>query len=438
MRPEARSRRLFGITRSKGKMYEFGVPLESHIAVPEGSSPEDVFPLSVATLGDAAAEVCNSEGLEHQFTTAIAEDLRFSASFFDAFCAARFSPELDRDVALLASATYYLSGRPGSSLVVSRQIAGNDADSPFQMLVRWLLHASWEAPVPTLPQPFANSLQGLPELVAQHFRDGSAVNDILETCKSLRAFAYRNTTARDLFFVDLSCAVAKKRLQASSWLKLPATTGISRIDWSPVIVRRGFPKELWPSQLLLAKEDVFAGASALIQMPTSSGKTKSIEIIIRSSFRSSRATLAVVIAPFRALCHEITNSLRAAFRNDDVTINEVSDALQIDYLEIAVASDASKTVLVLSPEKFLYVLRQTPALVNRVGLIIYDEGHQFDSGSRGVVYELLLTEITKLLPVSAQTILISAVIRGSASLICSGVSCDSSSASSSAVSVSPI
>jgi hypothetical protein len=42
--------------------------------------------------------------------------------------------------------------------------------------------------------------------------------------------------------------------------------------------------------------------------------------------------------------------------------------------------------------------------------VVYDEGHQFDSGSRGITYELLLTEIKGLLPQTAQTVLISAVI----------------------------
>jgi POLQ-like helicase len=115
MRPETNSRRLFGITRSKGKMFEFGLPLEAHIAVPEGRNPEELILLSVGTLGDAAAHVCGSDDLEHHFDGSLAEELRFSASYFDALLASRFSPNLDPDISLLASATYYLAGRPGSS-----------------------------------------------------------------------------------------------------------------------------------------------------------------------------------------------------------------------------------------------------------------------------------------------------------------------------------
>jgi POLQ-like helicase len=51
-----------------------------------------------------------------------------------------------------------------------------------------------------------------------------------------------------------------------------------------------------------------------------------------------------------------------------------------------------------------------PELAASIGLIIYDEGHQFDSGARGVTYELLVTSLKALIPKSAQTVLISAVI----------------------------
>ena len=54
--------------------------------------------------------------------------------------------------------------------------------------------------------------------------------------------------------------------------------------------------------------------------------------------------------------------------------------------------------------------------MNNIGIVVYDEGHQFDSGSRGITYELLLTEIKALLPASAQTVLVSAVIQNARSI----------------------
>src|SRR5207253_7449587 len=54
--------------------------------------------------------------------------------------------------------------------------------------------------------------------------------------------------------------------------------------------------------------------------------------------------------------------------------------------------------------------RRAPQLAKQIGLIIYDEGHQFDGLTRGPTYELLLTSLRMTLPVATQVILISAVI----------------------------
>src|SRR6202012_4333295 len=70
--------------------------------------------------------------------------------------------------------------------------------------------------------------------------------------------------------------------------------------------------------------------------------------------------------------------------------------------------------LVVTPEKLLYVIRHNPELADSIGLIIYDEGHQFDSGTRGVTYELLITSLKAVIPKTAQTVLISAVISNAA------------------------
>lgn len=106
MRPEAASRRLFGITRAKGKMYEFGLSEAQHIAVPPGTEPESLFLLTVGTLGDVAAMVNEVEPPDQPLSQETAEEIGFSASFFDAFLASGFSKNLGHDVMLLAASAY--------------------------------------------------------------------------------------------------------------------------------------------------------------------------------------------------------------------------------------------------------------------------------------------------------------------------------------------
>ena len=149
-------------------------------------------------------------------------------------------------------------------------------------------------------------------------------------------------------------------------------------------------------------------------MPTSAGKTKATQIIIRSAFLAKRTGLVVIVAPFRALCHEIRNSLLVAFHGEPVSINELSDVFQSDFdiKELL----GQKQILVVTPEKLLYVLRHNPEIADHIGLVIYDEGHQFDSGIRGITYELLLTSLKSMVPKGIQTILMSAVIRNAESI----------------------
>lgn len=396
-------------------MYEFGIDESHHIAIPEGVEPASLFLLTVGILGDYAAEIANDPDAE----IFPGEELQFSAKFFDAYLASKFDDAPSQDVLLLASAAYYLAERPGSSFVLAKKLVSTYNDDIVENFLRWLLNAKWTEPL-TGTGAFSEKIYALAAEISNHFirgfPDASALH---KSFSALRKTVYQWGTARNLLFTDLVVAVAAMRVEASSWELLPRYTGLPASLWATALQHPHFPKELWPSQVLLGISGIYNGVSGLVQMPTSAGKTRSLEIILRSAFLSGRAKLAVVVVPFRALCHEIGGSLRESFASDDVKVDELSDALQMDFMaEIAEifggVTPSTKCILVLTPEKLLYVLRQQPSLSQQIGLVAYDEGHQFDSGSRGIVYELLLTELKAILPKNVQTILISAVIKNAA------------------------
>ncbi|MCY0911022.1 DEAD/DEAH box helicase [Massilia antarctica] len=418
MKPEFESRRLFGITRSKGKMLEFGLPENSHIKLPPGVEPESLLLLTVGTLGDFVVELHKHLELSGTLGNPELENISFSASYFDALLSAGYVKQISNDLMLLAAAAYYLARRPGSSFVIAKRLTLPPDESPADALLRWILQAKWANYLGNTDPSFGEAISDYTKLLAFHFHDGSNSAEVLRATVELRKIAYRVGSPREVLFVDIGTAIAILRLTSSSWNLLPKFSNLNIIEWAPVIRKFGFPKEFWPSQVLLGETGFFRGNSGVIQMPTSAGKTRSVEIIIRSAFMSGRAKLAVVIAPFRALCHEIGDTLAAAFKGEDVKVNELTDALQLDFLaEIAELfgkiKPETKYILVVTPEKLLYILRQQPLLTADIGLVIYDEGHQFDSGNRGVTYELLLTEIKSLLLPGAQTVLVSAVMQNS-------------------------
>ncbi|MCO1839808.1 DEAD/DEAH box helicase, partial [Pseudomonas aeruginosa] len=257
-----------------------------------------------------------------------------------------------------------------------------------------------------------------------YYKTGDGRSEIESELSKLRAKSYDVGSDRELLLADAICAVAYTRLKNSSWNLLPHYSGLAKEDWQPYLSKESSIKELWPSQRLLGEKGVFKESSAIIQMPTSAGKTKSVEIIIRNAFLSKRANLAIIVAPFKALCQEIRSELLQNFDGELVNIDGVSDVPQLDFsefnldsfLDLELGSIETNSILVLTPEKLMYILRQTPELADRIGVIIYDEGHQFDSGPRGVTYELLLSSLKSLIPPNTQTILISAVISNASAI----------------------
>lgn len=77
-------------------------------------------------------------------------------------------------------------------------------------------------------------------------------------------------------------------------------------------------------------------------MPTSAGKTRATELIIRSAFLSQRANLAVIVAPYRSLCHDIRGDLVTAINGEDIRLDEASDSYQFDLtLDVLLAARVS-------------------------------------------------------------------------------------------------
>ena len=250
-------------------------------------------------------------------------------------------------------------------------------------------------------------MTSIKENILNYFNNGTSTQALQSSFEGLREYVYRHGTPRELLFADIIGGIIRVSYENSTWRCLPFYSGLEVKEWEPTIKKQNFIKELWPSQHILGNQGVFKGNSAVIQMPTSAGKTRATEIIIRSTFISKRSSLAVVVAPFKALCNEIRKGLSESFFGENVAIEEFSDVIQDDIQLIA--SNIKQQVYVVTPEKLVYVLRQAPEFANDIGLLIYDEGHQFDNGSRGVTYELLLTTLKNIVA-NAQTILISAVL----------------------------
>lgn len=234
-----------------------------------------------------------------------------------------------------------------------------------------------------------------------------------EIFKNLQYKVYGSGSDFSIIIVNCLLAVVCKKINSSSTKLLPEFSELDFSLWQNYIKSKGSIKELWPSQIELGRRGMFSGKSGIVQMPTSSGKTASINLMLRSAFYSNRIDNALIVAPFRALCREIYRDINAHFLDDNsVIISEVFDLPEIPQ-DFSIFNDGKKRVFILTPEKLLFLLRNHQSFINEIGICIFDEAHLFDDPSRGTNFELLLSTVKQIFPKEMQKILISAVIPNS-------------------------
>ena len=239
-------------------------------------------------------------------------------------------------------------------------------------------------------------------LVAEIKHDGAS-----ELLSKLRKLSYDLLKTNDneaAFFGLMLCAVDKKFLENSAIRNIPQASNSSLADWKKYFNQENAIRILWQAQKLLIEKEVLRGKNATIQLPTGVGKTRSIELIISAAFLLRGVSLAIVAAPLRVLCNEIEKDLQCPLK-DIVEIKALSDILDDEEFDFE-----QKQVIILTPEKLSFLMRHNSDIIQKSGLIIFDEAHMFDDPSRGATYELLILRVKEYLSPEAQKVFISAVM----------------------------
>lgn len=424
MKLEGRSKRLLGLSKSTAKLKELEVSDEIH--PPLSDDPLALLVLTIGIIGQLASLTITERNDDE--LGGLKDQLVDVAQYFDALDGSGLFDESSLYLRLLGASAYYLADMPGSSSVLAKEIPYDCELSSHRLegVLIWLLKSdhrhNWYF------QSGGYFVQSATKLVngMYGFYEGvTSDEDVNSAAFSLREMVYTAGSDRDLLFVDIICALVRVKIKNSSRICLPLHSGLGLDVWRDVLVRPGFMKELWPAQRLMGEEGLLRGMSAVVQMPTSAGKSKAMELIVRSALLSRRAKLVVIVAPFRALCSEISESFKVAFAADGVLINDLPDLNQIteldsDFLKFLLGEkyrERSKgSVLVTTPEKLAYLLRHEEELAAGIDLLLFDEGHQFDTGKRGVTYELLISYLRGAVSINTQKVMISAVMANAKSI----------------------
>ncbi|VMF48688.1 DEAD-DEAH box helicase domain-containing protein [Streptococcus pneumoniae] len=403
------------LVRSKAKMIEFEIPLESHIPISEDAQKS--FLVALAIAADTARKYFEDYINHKSFDSQLKNQLHNVAEYFDALLVSGLgnSAEYQDYIAILGTTAYYLGDYNGSSRVMVNYISDDmqlleesitlvkvfiDVITDKLFLNHTPIEGKYSSELNTLVESYRNYILSKTEFSIDIYR-------------GLQDKVYRNGSDFSVIIVNCLLAVVCKKIDSSSTKLLPEFSGLDFSLWQDYIQSTGSIKELWPSQIELGKQAIFSGKSGSVQMPTSSGKTASINLTLRSAFYSNRIDNALIVAPFRALCREIYRDINAHFVDENnVIVSEVFDLPEIPQ-DFSIFNDGKKRVFILTPEKLLFLLRNHQSFIDEIGLCIFDEAHLFDDPSRGTNFELLLSTVKQIFPKGIQKILISAVIPNS-------------------------
>lgn len=404
MKTSSLTQLLLKYQKAKAKLTEFEINKQDYPNFRADS--EDLFYFTIYIISRYSEYmVCGDE----VGASSIKENLELVSQYYDACFNSKDNEEYSNEFLLIGLSSYFLSSDFGSAKVLCKKIEREcfSQNSPQYLIVAivdYLLNST-EISVNTNNQ----TLLDLISCFVDYFHHGNSYDSIINL-----AYEYKNQVASqelvlDNIFINVLIAILIVTKQNSSWEIIKRFDYYNIDDFGKYFGRNDSIKIFWEAQKLIAEAGILNGKSGIVQLPTGVGKTKSLELIIETGIISNRVKNTIVVSPLRALCNEITDDLTQALQ-DEIVITQFSDILQTDF-DLDFLSNDNNNVVICTPEKFSYVLYHQSNIFDLIDLIVFDEAHMFDDGSRGVNFELLISEIRSRIDFSQkQLVMLSAVL----------------------------
>lgn len=397
-----RSNYMLKYEKAKAKLIEFNIAKEDYPHFQLDSS--DLIFTTLFALSRYCEELIehpNSEEL-----TGLFADLTTVSQYYDAAVKSKQHPVHDSLFLLLGATAYFLSENFGSAKVLIEQICNwtsydNIIDTLY-ITLRFLLLGKENHEI-LRNESYAQYFNS----IRNHFVFGNEAQTIFDSLTRLKNYTNPSSNMLDITYIDFLYGVSLCAIKHSSWILLPEYSTSTVEEWSKYLSQTESIKLLWPAQKVILKAGALKGKDIIVPLPTGVGKTKSIELLLRSFFMRTNSCVALVIAPLRALCNEIASDLVSAF-GSTIVINQFTDTIQEDF-DLNLLSN-TKYVFICTPEKFSYILRHEPDFLSVIKLFIFDEAHLFDDDARGTQYELLVSEIARSRNRNSQMVMFSAVL----------------------------
>ncbi len=149
--------------------------------------------------------------------------------------------------------------------------------------------------------------------------------------------------------------------------------------------------DLWPSQTKAAKRSVDKTDNLVVSLPTSAGKTRIAELCILRCLADNKRV--IFVTPLRALSAQTEVTLRKTFAPLGKTVSALYGSVGASSFD----TDAlkSRDIVVATPEKLDFAIRNDADILDNVGLVVLDEGHMIGLNEREIRYEVQIQKLLK-------------------------------------------
>jgi hypothetical protein len=166
---------------------------------------------------------------------------------------------------------------------------------------------------------------------------------------------------------------------------------LRRLFIASLYARRSAELELWPSQREAAKRSTDVSDDLVVALPTSAGKTRIAEIAALMCLSGGKRVL--IVTPLRALSAQTERTFRQTFAPLGFSVSSLYGASGLSAGDEDVLR--SMDIIIATPEKLDFALRNDASLIDDIGLVVLDEGHLIGPTEREIRYEILVQKLLR-------------------------------------------
>ncbi len=229
--------------------------------------------------------------------------------------------------------------------------------------------------------------QALLEQAQERFATGLAVSAELNMIPQWWVYRIASHLVTDLWSSTFHVNIPLQPVggEAHSWAQL-------RELFIALLLRRPRAEfDLWPSQIDAAKRAADQTDDLVVSLPTSAGKTRIAELCILRCLAGGQRV--AFITPLRALSAQTEASLQRTFGPLGKSISALYGSVGASGLDED--SIRERNIVVATPEKIDFALRNDPDILDDIGLLVFDEGHMIGLNEREVRYEAQIQRLLR-------------------------------------------